>query len=283
MSSDADGVTIPRMAQPEDRYTHGHHASVVGQHARRTAERDAAYLLPRLSSGMRLLDIGCGPGTITTGLARAVAPGEVVGLDLVPEVVAQARSHLAETGLTNVRFEEGSVYALPYPDASFDVAHAHQVLQHLGRPVDAAREALRVLRPGGVLGVRDADYATMTAWPREPQIDRWLALYHAVATQNGADADAGRRLPSWLREAGFVDLTVTATTVVFATPEDVRNWGYSWAERVVSSSLAQQAVEYGLASRDDLAEIAAGWRRWADSPDAFFMYVNVECIGVRED
>ncbi len=266
---------------PSDRYTHGHHASVVGQHARRTAERDAAYLLPRLRPGMRLLDIGCGPGTITTGLARAVAPGEVVGIDVAPEVIETARAHLAEVGLDNARFETASVYDLPYEDASFDAAHAHQVLQHLARPADAAREAYRVLRPGGLLGVRDADYATMQAWPRLPEIDRWLEVYHAVATRNGADADAGRRLPSWLREAGFVDLQVTGTTVLFTEPEGVRNWGTSWADRVVHSSLAEQAVEYGLASRAHLEAISAGWRAWADAPDAFFMYVNIEVVGTR--
>lgn len=262
-----------------DRYTHGHHVSVVGQHARRTAERDAAYLLPHLQSGMRLLDIGCGPGTITTGLARAVAPGEVTGIDLVPEVVETARRHLAEAGLANVRFEAASVYDLPYEDASFEAVHAHQVLQHLARPVDASCEAYRVLTPGGVFGVRDADYATMQAWPRLPEIDRWLEVYHAVATRNGADADAGRRLPSWLREAGFVDLEVGATTVLFTTPDEVRNWGYSWSDRIVQSSIAEQAVEYGVATHADLEAISAAWRRWADSPDALFMYVNVEVVG----
>ena len=62
---------------PQDRYTHGHHESVVQNHARRRAEVDAWFLLPRLTAGMRLLDAGCGPGTITVGLAKAVAPGEV--------------------------------------------------------------------------------------------------------------------------------------------------------------------------------------------------------------
>src|SRR5215207_5702392 len=100
------------MTTDADRYTHGHHASVVGQHARRTAERDAAYLLPRLTPGMRLLDIGCGPGTITTGLARAVAPGETIGIDVGAGVIEQANQHLAETGLEGVRFEVGSVYEL---------------------------------------------------------------------------------------------------------------------------------------------------------------------------
>jgi SAM-dependent methyltransferase len=264
-----------------DRYTHGHHASVVGQHARRTAENDAAYLLPRLHAGMSLLDIGCGPGTITTGLARAVAPGEVVGVDLVPEVIEQAKAHLAETGLTNAVFETANVYALEYEDNRFDAAHAHQVLQHLARPADAAKEVLRVLKPGGIFAVRDADYATMLSWPREPGIVRWLELYHAVAAQNGADCDAGRRLPSWLREGGFADIETRGTVVMHTEPAAVKNWGYSWAERILNSSLAEQAVEYGLATRSDLEEISAGWRRWADDPEALFMYVNVEVIGTK--
>ncbi|MEX1022523.1 MAG: methyltransferase domain-containing protein [Dehalococcoidia bacterium] len=266
---------------PSDTYTHGHHASVVGQHARRTAEREAAYLLPRLHAGMRLLDIGCGPGTITTGLARAVAPGEAVGIEVAPEVLVQAREHAAAEGVANVRFEEASVYALPYEDASFDVAHAHQVLQHLAQPVAALRETRRVLRPGGIVAVRDADYQTMVAWPREPEIDHWRDVYHAVAARNGAEADAGRRLPGWLREAGFEDIVTTGTAVVFADPESVRNWGASWAERILHSSIAEQAVEYGLATRADLEAIARGWRRWAASEDAVFMYTNVECVGVR--
>jgi len=266
---------------PSDRYTHGHHASVVGQHARRTAEREAAYLLPRLAPGMRLLDVGCGPGTITTGLARAVAPGEAIGIEVVPDVLVQAREHAASEGVTNLRFEEASVYALPYEDASFDVAHAHQVLQHLAQPEDAAREVLRVLRPGGLFAVRDADYATMVAWPRSAELDRWLEVYHQVALRNGADSDAGRRLGAWLRHAGFVHLATTGNAVVFAEPGDTRNWGYSWAERTVQSSFGQQAVEYGFASPDELEEIASAWRAWADHPDAFFSYTNIEVIGVK--
>ncbi|MBM4411306.1 MAG: methyltransferase domain-containing protein [Chloroflexi bacterium] len=265
------------MTTNSDRYTHGHHTSVVGQHARRTAEVDAAFLLPHLRPGMRLLDVGCGPGTITTGLARAVAPGEVVGIDVVPAILDQARE--ANAGIPNVRFEEGSVYALSYPDASFDVCHAHQVLQHLTRPVDAAREMRRVLKPGGLAAVRDADYATMTASPRTPEIERWLALYHEVASRNGAEADAGRRLPGWLQDAGFQDVTVSATTVLFHDRAAVENWGLSWAERVTHSALATQAVEYGLASTADLEAIADGWRRWIRQPQALFFFVNVEAIG----
>lgn len=263
-----------------DRYTHGHHASVVGQHARRTAERDAAYLLPRLRPGMGLLDVGCGPGTITAGLAERVAPGETVGIDVSAEVVEQARASAEGRGV-RPRFEVASVYELPWPEATFDVVHAHQVLQHLARPVEALREMHRVLRPGGLVAVRDADYATMIAWPRQEQIERWNEVYHAVAHRNGGEPDAGRRLGAWLREAGFEDIETSATTVLFTDRAAVENWALSWAERTTSSNMASGAVEYGIATRQELEAIAAGWRTFAAEPDAFFMYVNVECIGKR--
>lgn len=264
-----------------DVYTHGHHTSVVSQHARRTAERDAAYLLPMLRAGMRLLDVGCGPGTITTGLARAVAPGEVVGLDVVPGVLDEARAHLASTDLANVRFQEGSVYALPFADASFDVVHMHQVMQHLARPADAAREAFRVLRPGGLLAVRDADYATMIHWPRTPGIERWLELYHAVAHRNGADPDMGRWLHAAVIEGGLDVVASSATPMLFTAREDVLNWGDSWSERVVASAFASQAVEYGLATRAELEAISADWRAWGRTPSPLFLYVNFECVGMK--
>src|SRR5580658_7753171 len=109
-------------------YTHGHHASVLRSHTWRTAENSSAYLLPHLHPGMSVLDVGCGPGTITADLARLVDPGQVVGLDAAADVVAQAADSAARTGAPNLRFEVGDLFALPYGDATFDAVHAHQVL-----------------------------------------------------------------------------------------------------------------------------------------------------------
>src|SRR5215831_5785110 len=117
-------------------YTHGHHESVLRSHTWRTAENSAAYLLSALRPGLALLDVGCGPGTITVDLARRVAPGRVVGVDRAPEVVAQAGSHARALGIS-IDLHVGDLYTLPFADASFDVVHAHQVLQHLSDPVRA--------------------------------------------------------------------------------------------------------------------------------------------------
>src|SRR5499425_656668 len=114
-----------------EKYTHGHAPATLQQHAQRTADEAAAFLLPELRAGMRLLDIGCGPGSITRGLAERLAPGEVVGLDASADVLAIARDDGAASRLTNLRYQQGSAYALPFPDGSFDVVFAHQLLQHL--------------------------------------------------------------------------------------------------------------------------------------------------------
>lgn len=265
-------------APRRDAYTHGHHASVVAQHGRRTAEEAAAFLLPRLRAGMRLLDAGCGPGSITAGLARRVAPGEVVGVDAEPSVLALARERGA--GLPNLRFEEASVYGLPFGDDSFDAAYAHQLLQHLTDPPAALRELARVVRPGGFVAVRDSDYQTMISWPRSEAIEEWRGLYTALARGNGADANAGRRIPSWLARAGLTEVEVSATTALMRGRDAVLNWGDSWAERVTASAFAEQALERGLATRASLERIAAGWRDWARDPEALFLFVHVEGLAV---
>ena len=142
--------------------------------------------------------------------------------------------------------------------------HAHQVLQHVSDPVRALREMRRVCRPGGVVAARDSDYAAFTWFPEVPELDRWLEVYRRVARSNDAEPDAGRRLLSWAQEAGFPDVTAGSSTWCYSTPIDRAWWGGLWADRIVESDVARQAVDRGFATVAELAVIAAGWRRWAD-------------------
>lgn len=264
--------------RPADTYTHGHHESVLRSHRWRTAENSAGYLLPQLSSGQSLLDIGCGPGTITIDLARRVAPGQVVGVDREVTPLVTARSDATEQGVLNVGFTVGDAYQLDFGDDCFDVVHAHQVLQHLTDPVAALREMARVCKPGGIVAVRDADYAAMTWYPAEPRLDRWLDLYHQVARDNGGEPDAGRRLRGWARAAGFTDITSTASVWCYANADEREWWGRLWADRITESAIAHQAVADGLADRAELGELAAGWRDWAGQDDGWFAVLNGEAL-----
>ncbi|MHB1489341.1 MAG: class I SAM-dependent methyltransferase [Cellulomonas sp.] len=275
-----DATPSARDAEREERYTHGHHESVLRSHRWRTAENSAGYLLPHLRRGQSLLDVGCGPGTVTIDLARRLAPGDVVGLDNAPVVLEDARTAAAGAGLTNLRFLEGDAYRLPFEDDSFDVVHAHQVLQHLTDPVAALREMKRVTRPGGIVAVRDADYAAMTWYPPSPALDEWLALYHEVTQANNAQADAGRRLLSWTLDAGFdpVGIIPTAGVWSYSSQEDRTWWGTLWADRSVASDFARQAVEHHLADDVALEHLADGWREWSEQPDGWFAIVHGEVV-----
>ena len=262
----------------QDTYTHGHHESVLRSHQWRSAANSAAYLLPHLAPGMSLLDIGCGPGTITLDLAEVVAPGRVVGLDVVADPLDAARVNAEARGDTTTEFGIGDVYDLDLPDDSVDVVHAHQVLQHLSDPVAALREMRRVCRPGGLVAVRDADYAAMVWYPASARLDDWLTVYEDVARSNDAEPSAARHLLAWAHTAGFEDVTSSASTWCYATPEERDWWGGLWADRITQSSLAQQALERGLATPELLDELARAWRAWAAPPDGWFVVVNGEIL-----
>ncbi len=252
---------------------------MLRSHRWRTAENSAAYLLPHLASGDRLLDVGCGPGTITVDLAARVAPGEVVGIDVADEVVAEAVRAAEEAGCANVTFARGDAYGIEAAAGSFDVVHAHQVLQHLGDPIAALTEMRRVLRPGGLLAVRDSDYGAFV-WAPARRAARPLDA--AVPPGHRAQRRPGRRraLATGLGERRRVHGPPGLQLDV-----DVRRscraaswWGQLWADRVRHSSFATQAKEYGLSDDAELADIADAFESWAAEPDGVFVVVHVEVL-----
>jgi len=257
-------------------YTHGHHPSVLSAHRWRTVDNSAAYLAGHLRPGLSVLDVGCGPGTITAGLAERVAPGRVVAADAAETVLDEARRNTA--GLDNVEFAVADVHALDYPDGTFDVVHAHQLLQHVADPVGALREMRRVTRPGGIVAARDVDFGTVVWYPEPPEMAAWASIYCAVARGNGGEPDAGRRLVSWARAAGFTDVTASSSSWCFSTPEEREWWSESWGGRMVESSVAEHAVAGGHATREELQRIYEGWKAWAAADDGWFSLTHGEII-----
>jgi SAM-dependent methyltransferase len=265
------------MGERAETYTHGHAESVLRSHRWRTVENSAAYLLPHLRPGVDLLDVGCGPGTITVDLAQRVAPGRVVGIDAAADAIQAASAAASEAGVT-VDLAVGDVYALDHLDDAFDVVHAHQVLQHLGEPVRALREMRRVCRPGGVVAARDSIYRAFAWYPASEGLDRWLDVYCAVAEANGGEPDAGSHLRAWCLEAGFSAVDASATAWCFAADADRSWWGGLWADRITSTALGDRAVELGAATRDELADLGEAWRAWASAPDGWFAVLHGEVL-----
>ncbi|GHC80809.1 hypothetical protein GCM10007079_20040 [Nocardiopsis terrae] len=253
------------------RYTHGQHPTVTTSYLWRDAENSAAYALGEIRPGRSLLDVGCGPGSITADLARRVAPGRVTAVDNSAEAVEQARAGAEEAGVANIDFLVGDVHDLDLPDDTFDVVHAHQVLQHVDDPVRALAEMGRVARPGGVVAACDSDYSAMHWYPRLPELDSWMDLYQSMARLNGGEPDAGRHLLAWAHAAGFGEVSYVAEVWNHSAPDRRAWWGGMWARRILESAMGRDAVRKGYATEEELADISAGWRRWSEHPDAVFV------------
>ena len=264
-----------------EKYTHGHHRSVTKAHSIRRASDSASFVLPRLKSPMRLLDFGCGPGTITIDLAEHLLPcGSVVGIDNSSTVIDQARARSDEKGTQNISFEVRNIYETGYDAETFDAVYAHQVLQHLSEPIRALSEAKRVLKPRGICAVREVDWGTAALWPPDERLLAFLDVYNRVAARNGGDASAGRQLKEWFKQAEFSDLEVTTSNWSFSDQKGLKWWGEQWSERILHSELGKRAIDYGIATDHGLEEISQAWLDWVNVPGAFFAFIQVEIIGV---
>ncbi|HEX3929182.1 MAG TPA: class I SAM-dependent methyltransferase [Nocardioides sp.] len=257
-------------------YTHGHAESVLRSHRTRTAANSCEYVLPYLRPSDRLLDVGAGPGTITADLAGLVR--QVVAVEAHDEAARILSAGLAERGVSGVEVLVEDVHDLSLADGEFDVVHAHQVLQHVADPVRALREMARVTRPGGVIAVRDSDYAAFAWYPRLPGLDHWLDLYQTAARANGGEPDAGRRLVAWAHAAGLQHITATSSTWCYATPDSRAAWGGMWADRITGSALARQLLDQRMATPAELEEIAEAWRAWAADPDGWISIPHGELV-----
>ena len=254
-------------------YTHGYSPAVLQSMARRTAEREAGFFLPYLHPGLRVLDVGCGPGTITLGLARAVAPGELVGLDIDPASVAAAEAAARDQGVTNVRFEVGRAEALPFPDASFDAVFEHTLLEHVPDPLSVLSEMRRVLRLGGCIGLRDGDWGSNIFVPTlAPELEAAFVLYERWWRQRGGDPRLGRHQRPLLRAAGFGRLETSAGAMIRLAP------GELFASRLTASDFVDQVVALGWIDRPATDRWAVGFHAWNRDPDALWANLLFESV-----
>lgn len=252
-------------------YSHGHHASVVGAHAARTVANSAAYLSPLVTAGMRILDVGCGPGSITIDLARRVGDrGTVVGIDASAEVVETARAAAARAGVGNIEFRVGDAYD-PTPGERWDVVHAHQVLQHLGDPIAALR-AWRAV--GDLVAARDVVYSATTIHPLSPELALWRDLVGRLQAANGGDGDAGAKLKAWARAAGFGSIETDVETWCFESASGRAFWGGQWVERALHSAFADGTQQHGLADASQRQAISDAWSVWSRDGDGWMAMIH---------
>ncbi|NRP73929.1 Demethylrebeccamycin-D-glucose O-methyltransferase [Ensifer psoraleae] len=237
-----------------------------------------AFFVPFLTRDMDLLDVGCGPGTITAGFADVVRT--VTGLDLEPKAIAAANQMVAAAGHANLGFVVGDMTSLPFEDGSFDAVFFHAVLYHLGAAKlrKTLAEALRVLKPGGLIVTRDADAGGNVIYPETSGILLSLDLWQRWYEHSSIDAVYfGRRQEAVLRSHGFVPVWSGASHVNHSADAPTRRETVEDAKRSLES-LSEGLVQRGLADRQEIETALSAWDRWGSDPDAVYLRCRCECV-----
>lgn len=259
-----------------ENYTPGYSANATNFMANRSVDSHAAFFKPYLLPGMKLLDCGCGPGTITLGFAALIAPGTVTGTDIGSSQIRIARENALKQEISNVNFLEGNIYNLPFEDNSFDAAFSHAVLEHLQEPIKALQELFRVLKSGGVLGVRNPDWGGFLIAPSTPELDQAIEYYKRLQQHNGGNPYVGRNLRALLREAGFTGIKASASYECY---DDLSSIGEYLALGISSSQASDQAVEKGWTDSQSLGSMSSALRQWSQHPDGIFAQAWCEAVG----
>lgn len=246
-----------------EHYTLGYARSALAFVGRRRLETHGAFFQSHLQPALRVLDCGCGPGSMTCDIAAVVAPGEVIGLDAAASQIELARQRAKDQSVVNVRFEVGNVYALPYAEDSFDRVYSHALMEHLADPPAALREFFRVLKPGGVAGLCAPDWRGFLYAPDTPALRAAIARFTALQKAGGGDVDCGHKLRGYALDAGFREVRCTARYEVF---EPVS---------IIIDLLADRLREDGDSVHARILD------DWAREPGVMFAEAWVSCVAIK--
>jgi SAM-dependent methyltransferase len=285
-------VVSQEMAQSEEppqsgsnpSYQFGHHPAVTKIHAQRTATKNAPYLLPHIKPYHKILDVGCGPGSITLDFAALAPEGAVLGIDFSDAAISLAQIAATERNIQNCEFKVGDAMNLDFTDGEFDIVHCHQCLIHLPDPIKALKEMKRVCKSGGIVAAREGDFGNMVVYPENEGLLSGLKVMEESIRGGGSEPLAGRRLKAWALEAGFArkQIGITGNVEAFSTAEETSFIGGIYAECFSKTAMGGKGIELGLISEEERVGIVDAWTKWSGRKDAFFNITHTELLYCKE-
>ena len=260
-------------------YGPGYSEQLVHSFEERVANKDARFFLPYLQPGMNILDCGCGPGTITVDLAKLVFPGNVIGVDKEPSQIDTSQKHSEKHKVSNVKFQSADICHLPFADNTFDGVFAHAILQHLQSPLLALKEMYRVLKVGGVIGIRDDDRGGLIIAPDSPKLERLIDIFSKFMIHNGGNPYIGRHFRALLKEAGFKDIVASSSCVFHGTPDTIKKHAALVAH--LAEKITEVAVQERWATLLEMKEMIDAVIDWGNNDNSFDTITFCEGIGKK--
>ena len=237
----------------------------------RRADLHACFVLSLIKKDSRILDCGCGTGSITNDFAALASKGEVVGIDMAESQIKAAREAAQEMSLTNTHYFQQNLFDLHqspnFKENQFDIVYAHAVLEHLSDPTSAVQQLVRVLKPGGVIALCDAEWPQISYSPFSAAAQEIMNLYQDRIRANGGDPDVTKHFGSLLNRLGFTDVRLSAYQEVH---QNVAPLAKAVCEAVIKQSNNEQTKRR-----------CEAFRAWAEKPTSKMVEVWTAAVGIK--
>ena len=261
-------------------YSPGYNKEILSSFSKRSVNKEAAFFMPHIQKGSIILDCGCGPGTITIGMAMQKGIRKVIGIDISENQINSCRQRARQMKCTNVEFLVADIYNLQLPNNSIDAVFANGLFQHLERPEKALAEIKRVLKTNGVVGVRDDDHGSMIISPSDKKIDKMLSIFNKVMEHSGGNPNAGRYHKALLIDQGFINPIVSVSCEYDKNKEET--YKRACIARELLNNMEETIVEYGWATKVEIEDMKVSIDNWGRNPGAFNSTMWCEVVAFKK-
>ncbi len=263
-------------------YVHGYH-----QREQVRLQDQASTLVELLHSdtvypdGSRVLEAGCGVGAQTVTLAGKNPGAAITSVDISAGSIAEARGKIRKAGYTNVVFEQGDIFHLPFEPGSFDHIFVCFVLEHLAQPIKALRSLESFLKTGGTITVIEGDHGSAYFHPDNESVRKAIQCQVELQKRAGGNANIGRELYPLLQAAGFSSTVVSPRQVYIdaSRPELVEGFIKNTFTAMIEG-VRQSSIDAELIDATTFDEGIAGLHRTAQK-DGVFCYTFFKAVAVK--
>ena len=245
----------------------------------RTIENCCAFMEAEIKQSYSILDIGCGPGTITSGFAKMAPHAAVTGIDIHDSQIQLAKKYAQAESYQNLAFQQGSIFELPFPDNSFDLVFVQTVFVHIPDHPKALAEIKRVLKPNGIFANREIINSYVIITPYSQLLEKTKTIFHNGIIAMGGRPDAGLFMGESIMEAGFRDLKQSMKWE--RSPEGDTEHFLNITSPILHGELGLQAIRNGWITEEEIRELEVLCTELPTLPNAMWGVPFVESIAIN--
>ncbi|MFC1925470.1 methyltransferase domain-containing protein [Chloroflexota bacterium] len=233
-------------------------------------------------AGSKVLEAGCGVGAQTISLIRNSPETHITSIDISGDSIEEAKKKITEAGYTNVTFQRGDIFSLPFEPESFDHIFVCFVLEHLANPVEALHRLKNLLKTGGTITVIEGDHGSTYFYPDNDAAHRAIQCQVELQKRAGGNANIGRELYPLLNAAGFQSVSVTPRMVYVdsSKPHLVEGFTKNTFTAMIEG-VRQASIESGLMDEVSFDEGIRGLYRTMEK-DGVFCYTFFKAVVVKQ-